>query len=199
MSKKTGIIAMVISVVSLICSIASIANMMQMKAAQAVPALEAVQETASLETPLDTASMETALDNASAETPLDTASVAATPDAETEDAQDHSRDTAAQYVMYVGTNDKDTYKPEHTNEEAMNIVDQICLKYFDGYTLQDATGSWTDETGTPTHEYTLVCYFDAADEATVYAAADEIIKELNQNTVLIEKTEIEMEYYSGAK
>ena len=185
MSKKTGIIAMVISVVSLICSVSSIANMMQMKAAQAVPALEAVQETASVETPLDTASMETALDNASAETPLDTASVAATPDTEAEDTQ--------------GTNDKDTYKPEHTNEEAMNIVDQICLKYFDGYTLQDATGSWTDETGTPTHEYTLVCYFDAADEATVYAAADEIIKELNQNTVLIEKTEIEMEYYSGAK
>ena len=190
MSKKTGIIAMVISVVSLICSIASIANMMQMKAAQAVPALEAVQETASVETPLDTASIETA---------PDTGSVAATPDAEAEDTQAHTRDTAAQYVMYVGTNDKDTYKPEHTNEEAMNIVDQICLKYFDGYTLQDATGSWTDETGTPTHEYTLVCYFDAADEATVYAAADEIIKELNQNTVLIEKTEIEMEYYSGAK
>ena len=190
---------MVISVVSLICSIASIANMMQMKAAQAVPALEAVQETASVETPLDTASMETALDTASADTPLDTASVAATPDAEAEDTQAHTRDTAAQYVMYVGTNDKDTYKPEHTNEEAMNIVDQICLKYFDGYTLQDATGSWTDETGAPTHEYTLVCYFDAADEATVYEAADEIIKELNQNTVLIEKTEIEMEYYSGAK
>ena len=190
MSKKTGLIAMVISVVSLICSIASIANMMQMKAAQAVPALEAVQETASVETPLDTASMEAA---------PDTGSVAATPDAEAEDTQAHTRDTAAQYVMYVGTNDKDTYKPEHTNEEAMNIVDQICLKYFDGYTLQDATGSWTDETGTPTHEYTLVCYFDAADVATVYAAADEIIKELNQNTVLIEKTEIEMEYYSGAK
>ena len=122
---------MVISVVSLICSIASIANMMQMKAAQAVPALEAVQETASVETPLDTASMETALDNASAETPLDTASVAATPDTEAEDTQAGTRDTAAQYVMYVGTNDKDTYKPEHTNEEAMNIVDQICLKYFD--------------------------------------------------------------------
>ena len=28
-----------------------------------------------------------------------------------------------QYVMYVGTNDKDTYKPRHTNEEARKIVD----------------------------------------------------------------------------
>lgn len=52
---------------------------------------------------------------------------------------------STQYVMYVGTNDKDTYQPEHTNEEAKEIVDQICLKYFEGYTLQEATGSWTDE------------------------------------------------------
>jgi len=176
MSKKTGIIAMVISVVSLCCSIASIANMLQMKNMQAVPAVETVQDTASVAAVLDAVNEE----------------------AQDTVAQEPSGDTATQYVMYVGTNDKDTYKPEHTNEEAMEIVDQICLKYFEGYTLQEATGSWTDETGTPTHEYTLVCYFDAADEATVYEAADEIIKELNQNTVLIEKTEIEMEYYSGA-
>ena len=57
-----------------------------------------------------------------------------------------------QYVMYVGTNDKDTYKMEMSREEARNIVDTVCLKYFEGYTLQDATGAWTDETGAITHE-----------------------------------------------
>jgi len=108
-----------------------------------------------------------------------------------------SEDAATQYVMYVGTNDKDTYKPEHTNEEARDIVDKICLKYFEGYTLQDATGSWTDEKNNITHEYTLVCYFDDADKETVYKAADEVIKALNQNTVLIEQDNIQMEYYSG--
>ena len=102
-----------------------------------------------------------------------------------------------QYVMYVGTNDKDTYKPEHTNEEAREIVDRICLKYFEGYTLQDAIGSWTDEKKNITHEYTLVCYFDGADAETVHKAADEVIKALNQNTVLIEQDEINLEYYSG--
>ena len=102
-----------------------------------------------------------------------------------------------QYVMYVGTNDKDTYQPEHSEEEAREIVDQICLRYFDGYTLQDATGSWTDEKNNITHEYTLVCYFDGAKKETVYQAADEIIKELNQNTVLIEEDAIQTEYYSG--
>ena len=104
---------------------------------------------------------------------------------------------SVQYVMYVGTNDKDTYRPEHSQEEARDIVDRVCLKYFEGYTLQDATGAWTDETGEITHEYTLVCYFDGADKETVYRAADEIIEVLNQNTVLIEKDEITTEYYGG--
>lgn len=102
-----------------------------------------------------------------------------------------------QYVMYVGTNDKDTYKMEMSQEEARNIVDQVCLQFFEGYTLQDAIGAWTDETGTITHEYTLVCYFDSTDKATVYKAADEVLKALNQNTVLIEENEIKMDYYSG--
>lgn len=104
---------------------------------------------------------------------------------------------STQYIMYVGTNDKDSYQPEHSQEEARDIVDAVCLKYFEGYTLQDATGAWTDETGSITHEYTLVCYFDDADKATVYQAADEVIQALNQNTVLIEEDEIAIEYYGG--
>lgn len=106
---------------------------------------------------------------------------------------------STQYVMYVGTNDKDTYKPEHTQQEAMKIVDEICLKYFDGYTLQEATGSWKDEKDNITHEYTIVCYFDDADEEAVYHVADDVIAALNQNTVLIEKGLVQTEYYSSAK
>lgn len=110
-----------------------------------------------------------------------------------------TEDRSVQYVMYVGTNDKDTYQPEHSQEEARDIVDRVCLKYFEGYTLQDATGAWTDEKGEITHEYTLVCYFDGADKETVYRAADEIIEVLNQNTVLIETDEITTEYYGGSQ
>ena len=36
-----------------------------------------------------------------------------------------------------------------------------------------------------THENTIVCYLDDTDKVTVYKVADEIIKKLNQNTVLI--------------
>lgn len=112
-------------------------------------------------------------------------------------AQARDGEQSVQYVMYVGTNDKDTYQPEHSQEEARDIVDAVCLKYFDGYTLQDATGAWTDETGEITHEYTLVCYFDGADRETVYLAADEILQALNQSTVLIEKDEIAIDFYGG--
>ena len=106
-------------------------------------------------------------------------------------------DTAIQYVMYVGTNDKDTYEQIIPTEEAKAMIDAICYKYLDGYTLQDAVGSWADETGTPTHENTIVCYFDDADEKTVYSIADEIIKALNQNTVLIEKGTVNIDFYGG--
>lgn len=103
---------------------------------------------------------------------------------------------SVQYVMYVGTNDKDTYEPKYSEKEARDIVDGVCLKYFDGYTLQEATGSWTDEKNNITHEYTLVCYSDGAEKDMVYKAADDIIDALNQNTVLIEENNINMEYYS---
>ncbi len=112
-------------------------------------------------------------------------------------ADDADKELSTQFVMYVGTNDKDTYAPKYTQEEARNIVDEICLKHFEGYTLQEAIGSWTDEKNNITHEYTVVCYFDDADAETVYKAADEVIKALNQNTVLIERDDIRMEYYSG--
>ena len=103
-----------------------------------------------------------------------------------------------QYVMYVGLNDKDTYEQIISTEEAKEIIDGICFRYLDGYTIQEANGSWIDEKQNPTSEQTIVCYFNDADEGTVYRIADEVIEKLNQNTVLIEKDEIETEFYGGS-
>lgn len=105
--------------------------------------------------------------------------------------------SSIQYVMYVGTNDKDTYAPFCSEAEAVEIIDHICLKYFEGYTLQEATGSWVDELHNATHEYTVVCYFDGAKKEDVYKAADEILVALNQSTILIESNKIIMDYYGG--
>ena len=103
------------------------------------------------------------------------------------------------YVMYIGLNDKDSYEQIISKEDAEEIIDNICLKYVDGYTIQEATGSWVDEKENVTCEETIVCYFNDADEGTVYKIADEVIEKLNQNTVLIEKCKIETDFYGGDK
>ena len=103
---------------------------------------------------------------------------------------------STQYVMYIGTNDKDTYEQIIPTDDAKAIVDGICFKYLEGYTIQDAIGSWVDEKGLPTHENTIVCYFDGTDQETVHKIADEVIVALNQNSVLIEEDQIHTEYYS---
>ncbi len=102
-----------------------------------------------------------------------------------------------QYTMYIGMNDKDTYEQIISTEDAKTIIDNICFKYLDGYTIQDANGSWVDENGLVTHENTIVCCFKDTDNDTVYKIADEVIKTLNQNTVLIEKDLIQIDFYGG--
>ena len=104
-----------------------------------------------------------------------------------------------QYVMYVGLNDRDTYTQLISTEEAKQLIDEICFRYLDGYTIQDAAGSWVDEKGNATREQTIVCYFNGADKAVVYKIADEVIDRLNQNTVLIERDEIETDFYGGGR
>ena len=105
--------------------------------------------------------------------------------------------TITQYVMYVGTNDKDTYEQIISTDDAKAVIDTACQKYLEEYTLQEAVGSWVDEKGIVTHEETIICIFDSASEEEVYAVADEVIKELNQNTVLIEKSSVRMDFYGG--
>ncbi|MBO2515744.1 MAG: hypothetical protein CW338_00510 [Clostridiales bacterium] len=111
--------------------------------------------------------------------------------------QKAGNETSTQYVLYIGTNDKDTYKQEIPIEEAISIVDNICLSHLDGYTLAQAEGRWFDESHTVTVEQTIVCYIDGADAGTVYQICDEVIAALNQNTVLVETNEVTMDYYSG--
>lgn len=106
-------------------------------------------------------------------------------------------ETSVQYVMYIGTNDKDTYTQLVPTEEAKAVIGEICLKHLENYTIQDATGAWMDEKQNPTHEATIVCIFDDADEAAIHAIADEVIVALNQNSVLIEKNRIGVEFYNG--
>lgn len=100
------------------------------------------------------------------------------------------------YTLYIGTNDKDTYTQKISLDEARKIVDEICVKYVDGYTMQEASGGWVDETGTLTQEETLVYRFMDVDEDKVISIMDEVLAALNQNSILVEKNEVSYRYYN---
>ncbi|MBR6891232.1 MAG: haloacid dehalogenase-like hydrolase [Clostridia bacterium] len=101
-----------------------------------------------------------------------------------------------QYVMYLGTNDKDTNKPVFTQAEAIEQAKAILLKHFGGYTIQEANGGWVDGE-TACQEYTLVIYLSDTTEEAVHAAADELIEAFNQNSVLIQTNPTKTEFYSA--
>ena len=102
-----------------------------------------------------------------------------------------------EYTLYIGTNDKDTYTQLISLEDARETVNGICAKYVDGYTVQQANGSWVDETGTLTQEETLVYKFVDVDEETLTAIMDEVLAELNQNSILVERSALCYRYYNG--
>ena len=113
-------------------------------------------------------------------------------------AQEEARDSGdVQYVMYLGTNDKDTNKPVFTQAEAVEKAREILLAHFGGYTIQEALGGWIGDDNTQYQEYTLVIYLSDTTEDAVHAAADEMIETFNQSSVLIQKNPTTTEFYSA--
>lgn len=101
------------------------------------------------------------------------------------------------YVLYIGLNDKDTYSQIIPTEEAKKIVNGICAKYVDGYTVMEANGGWVDETGALTEEMSLVYTLCNVEEENVILVMNEVLTALNQNSILVERHNISYTYYSG--
>lgn len=101
-----------------------------------------------------------------------------------------------QYVMYLGTNDKDTNEPVFQPDEAKDRAKEILVSHFGGYTIQEANGGWEDS-GILYQEYTLVIYLSDTTLAQVHAAADDLIRVFNQSSILIQTEETVTEFYSG--
>ena len=102
-----------------------------------------------------------------------------------------------QYVLYLGTNDKDTNEPVFSPEAAMEKAKEILIAHFGGYTIQEANGGWID--GEKTYqEYTLVIYLSDTDLEQVHAAADDMVEVFHQSSVLIQANQTVTEFYGGA-
>ena len=120
--------------------------------------------------------------------------------AEVQAAAEPETDSSAggtQYVMYLGTNHKDTNAPVFTQAEAQEKAREILVRHFGGYTIQEAHGGWLDDDKLY-QEYTLVIYLNDTTEEAVHAAADELIETFHQSSVLIQAVPVQAEFYSGA-
>ena len=101
-----------------------------------------------------------------------------------------------QYVLYLGTNDKDTNEPVFDRAEAMEQAKAILIRHFGGYTILEANGGWIDG-DTEYQEYTLVIYLSDTTPEQIHAAADEMIEVFHQSSVLIHTNPTETEFYSS--
>ena len=127
----------------------------------------------------------------------DDAAAEAAEDAEGSEATGETAGEDVQYVMYLGTNDKDTNEPVFTQEESMDTVRNILIDHFGGYTIQEANGGWINENGEESREYTLVIYLSDTTLDEVHAAADDLLKTFNQSSVLIQTNPTQTEFYAG--
>ncbi|HHU87291.1 MAG TPA: DUF3574 domain-containing protein [Peptococcaceae bacterium] len=102
------------------------------------------------------------------------------------------------YTLYIGLNDKNTYTQLLSTEDAVNRVADIALKYVDGFTQLSGKGAYKDEKGIITHENCLIFEFYDTNEEQIKAIMDEVLQELNQNSILIERQRVSYEFYEGA-
>ena len=102
-----------------------------------------------------------------------------------------------QYVVYVGTNDKDSNEPVFTPEEARTVLEDMLLDSMGGYTIQEARGGWIGDDGTEYQEYTLVIYLSDTDIDTVHALCDQLIETYHQSSILIQSNVTTTEFYAG--
>ena len=102
-----------------------------------------------------------------------------------------------QYVLYLGTNGKDTNQPVFEPEEAKDVLKDILIEYMGGYTIQEANGGWIGEDGTEFKEYTLVIYLSDTDLDKVHKLCDRLIEVFDQSSVLIQANRTTTEFYAG--
>ena len=102
-----------------------------------------------------------------------------------------------QYVLFLGTNDKDTNEPVFPVEEAITRLKSILIRSFGGYTIQEANGGWIDDAGVEYQEYTLMIYLSDTTAEKVHILCDELLEVFNQNSILIQADSSATEFYSG--
>ena len=94
-------------------------------------------------------------------------------------------------TYYVGTNDKDTLRPELCKKDFIKVFDEL----FKDYTLVEAIGRFTNRNNETTEELSLVVTtfieetdIQAVNDLKIYNNVETLKDKLNQECILVEVT-----------
>ena len=99
------------------------------------------------------------------------------------------------FILYVGLNDKDTKTQKIDTLSAYNLANNILLNYVEGATVTQSKGIYKHNNGNVVIENTLIIELLFTDTATVEQIANDLKKALNQESIAIQKYNIESYLY----
>lgn len=99
------------------------------------------------------------------------------------------------YILYVGLNDKDTKTQKIDTLSAYNLTNNILLNYVEGATVTQSKGIYKHNNGNVVIENTLIIELLFTDNDTVNKIANDLKKALNQESIAIQKYNIESYLY----
>lgn len=103
-------------------------------------------------------------------------------------------ETINNYNLYIGLNDKDEYEQLICDETAMDIVREIVTSVVSGATFTKSFGYWVDEFGNETTESTIVVKITMTDDNSIEKICGELNESLNQNCIMVEKTQTQVAF-----
>lgn len=99
------------------------------------------------------------------------------------------------YILYVGLNDKDTKTQKIDTLSAYNLTNNILLNYVEGATVTQSKGIYKHNNGNVVIENTLIIELLFTDNDTVNKIANDLKIALNQESIAIQKFNIESYLY----
>ena len=98
------------------------------------------------------------------------------------------------YTMYIGLNDKDSKHQEISTLDAYKIASNLAVVHLGFATITEARGVYTHDDGTIVEEVTLRCEVTNVKLENIKAFCLAVKDALNQESVALEKTEVNFNF-----
>lgn len=100
------------------------------------------------------------------------------------------------YKIYISMTDKNENKKVLTDKQALDILARACITNNVGYTTYITYGGYKDKTGKIVSEDAFVLELINITDETLYKILNEIEKEMNTGTVMIQKNKADIFFYT---